>query len=293
MRTFLKQLFYFIVFSIAFFVLINVLYMTVIVSTDWDFKKRLESIKFDDPDFELLALGSSTAFDAIDTELLTLNGVKSYNLAMGGNSVRSSYFQLKEYLSIYTGKPRFILLCLSSYGEDFTLEDVHPIVEVTSVNHKYSLEDVPILKFKWLGFEFLKKIVSIQHRRAKLSYGQLKFQKIIFDDTDYEKKYLDIKKFESAGWIREIAKLCTQNEMELIIIEQPGYKHTQNLSDIGPYILNFNNGYSAPLYNFNNQDFCRIFDAERDWIGNSHLNEFGAVKLTKELIKFVKFNSTP
>jgi hypothetical protein len=71
----------------------------------------------------------------------------------------------------------------------------------------------------------------------------------------------------------------------------PGYKETQNLSEIGPHLLNFNNGCSANLYNLDSKDFCTIFDSEKDWIGNSHLNEFGATKFTKELINIIKNKS--
>ncbi len=41
------------------------------------------------------------------------------------------------------------------------------------------------------------------------------------------------------------------------------------------------------LYNFNSQDFCKRFDYDRDWIGRSHFNEFGATKFTHEVIKVV------
>lgn len=158
-------------------------------------------------------------------------------------------------------------------------------------DHEYGVNDVPILKFKWLGFEFLKKIVSENHRKAKLVYGQVKFQKTIPDNTSFKESYLNIEEFESSHWIGELAKLCNQNGIDLLIIEMPGYKETQNLSEIGPHLLHFNNGYSANLYNFDSKDFCRIFDSEKDWIGNSHLNEFGAIKFTRELISIIKNKS--
>jgi len=60
------------------------------------------------------------------------------------------------------------------------------------------------------------------------------------------------------------------------------------MSETGPYTLCFANGDSAKLYNFNNLDFCEIFDANRDWIGNSHLNEFGAVKFTNEIMSILE-----
>lgn len=288
MRKFVIESLFFILFFSFFAIVINILYLGIIGSTDWEFRKRLEELKFENPDFELLVLGASTALDAIDTELLTSKGIKSYNLALGGNTIRTSYVQLNEYLSKCSKKPQYILLGLNSYGEKFNRDDIHPIVEFTMRGHVYSFNDIPILKFKWLGFEFFKKIISSKHRKAKLSYGQLKFQKVVPDDTNYDESFLNIKEFESARWIGEIAKLCNKKGIELMLLEQPGYKKTQNISSVGPYTLTFDNGYSACLYNFNSQDFCVIFDANKDWIGNSHLNEFGAIKFTKELIKIIK-----
>jgi len=260
----------------------------IIAKTDFDFKKRFESMNFNNPDFELLVLGASTSLDAFDTELLTSNGIKSYNLAIGGSSIRTSYIQLKEYLTICSKRPRYVILGLNSaMVESFNDNKIHPIVEVTMDGHKYSMKDVPILKFKWLGFELVKKIVSKKHRKAKLIYGQLRFQKTAPDNTNYKESYLDIQEFESTPWIGEMAKLCCQNGIKLIVLEMPGYKETQNQSGRGPYRLHFENSHSANLYNFNSKDFCIIFDSDADWIGNSHLNEFGAKKFTSELISML------
>jgi hypothetical protein len=288
MTKFVIRSFYFTLFFGIFFVLINVIYLGIIASTDWDFIKRLESLKFNNSDYKLVVLGASISSDAFDTELLTTNGIKSYNLAIGGSSIRTNYVQLNEYLTICSKRPQYIVLGINTKLESFDDEGIHPIVEVTMKDHKYSLKDTPILKFKWLGFEFLKKIVSKNHREAKLSYGQIKFEKTNPDKTNFHESSLDTLKIISSYWIGELARLCNENGMALLILEMPGYKETQNLSEIGPHILHFNNGVSANLYNFNSKDFCSIFDSESDWIGNSHLNEFGAKKFTKELINILE-----
>lgn len=278
-------------FFALFFLFINVVYLLIIASTDWDFRKRLESINFNNPDFELLVLGASTSLDGIDTELMTTMGIKSYNLALGGSTIRTNYIQLTEYLENYEIMPKYVLLGLNSVHEVFSNENIHPIVEVTMKDHKFGINDAPILKFKWLGFEFLKKVISSKHRNAVLSNGQLKFQKTIPDRTIYITSFLDIDKFESSYWIGEIVKKCTQNGIEIILMELPGYRNIQNLSKTGPHKLNLLNGYTVELYNFNSRNFCLIFDPNKDWIGNSHLNEFGAKKLTQELIRFINNKS--
>ena len=193
----------------------------------------------DGPDYDLLVLGASGAMDAVDTEMLTENKIKSYNLAMDGNTIRTCYIQLSEYLTKCAKMPGYVVLGVNSVNESFTNAGIQPIVDVTMKDHRFCLKDVPILRFKWLAFEFLKKIVSKTHRDAELCYGQLKFQKIIIDNTNYNKIYLNISKFESSVWMGEIAKLCDQNGIEFIILELPGYKEIQNLSEIGPYKLSF------------------------------------------------------
>ncbi|HEY5124474.1 MAG TPA: hypothetical protein VIK14_12135, partial [Ignavibacteria bacterium] len=211
MKKFVIKLFYFAVFFTIYFILINVFYLAILLSTDLDFKKRFESLKLDNPDIEYLILGASTSSVGFNCELLTLNGLKSYNLALSGNSIRTSYIQLNEYLTLYSKKPQYVLIGVNSAIESFNNDVIHPIVEVTMKDHNYSTSDIPILKFKWLGFEFFKKIISKEHRKAKLSYGQLRIQKHVSDKTNYNELYLNIADFESIHWIGEIAKLCNHN----------------------------------------------------------------------------------
>jgi hypothetical protein len=276
-------------FFMIYFSIINLLFLGIIVYTDFDFRKRLETLKFENPNFELLVLGKSLALDGIDTELLTSNGIKSYNLALGGSSLRSNYVQLDEYLKKCGTRPKYVLLGLATYMGISDGDDIHPVVEFTMNNHKYNIHDLPLIKFQWLGAEFAKKIVSKSHRNAKLSYGQLKFQRITPDYTNYNNSRLELKHFEDSKYIGEITKICSQNGIELIILEMPGFKNTQNSSEVGPYLLNLKNGHSVYLYNFNSKQFGEIFTSDKDWIANSHLNESGATKFTKELIKFLKF----
>jgi len=266
------------------------------MSTDEGFMKRLQSLKFDNPDFELLVLGTSFAEYGIDTELLTSQGIKSFNLALGGNSLQTSYIQLGEYITKYTQKPKYALLVFNSYREAPDEEknsEIEPLVETTMKDYKYGLKDAPILRYTWLGTEMIKKLLSSKHRKARLSYGQVKFEKRTPDKTKYDEIYLNIEAIESSYWIGELAKLCNREGIDLMLIEIPGFRETQNLSDIGPYKLHFNNENTALLYNFNSRDFCKIFDSNKDWIGNSHLNEFGAQKFAQELFKVIEETDSP
>jgi len=204
-----------------------------------------------------------------------------------GNPLKTSYVQLNEYLVRYSKKPKYVILGLNSFLDEQT-EYIHPVVDLTMKSHKFVLNDIPIISLRWFGVEFLKKILSSGHRKTKMSFGQVKSPRVNSDKTDYDILNLDLKEFELSYWIGEIAKLCTQNGIELIIIEMPGVKEKQNLTEIGPRTINFVNGYSALLYNLNNQEFCSFINENKDWVGLSHLNETGALKFTIELLKILQ-----
>ena len=42
------------------------------------------------------------------------------------------------------------------------------MVEFTMKGHKYTINDIPIFKFKWLGVDILKKIVSSTYRNTEV-----------------------------------------------------------------------------------------------------------------------------
>jgi len=284
-RLIIKALF-FSFFFISFFILVNFLFVKLLKYTDLDFIKIHESLNFKSPDFDLLIFGTSFAEYGIDAELLTSHGIKSYNLSISGNTAKTSYLQLNDYMARYSKRPLYIILAINSLKELEESEIIQPVFEVTMKDFNYSFTDAPIFKFGYLGTEFIKKLLSSKHRKARLSYGQIKFAKSNPDDTVIDKLFLNIQEIESNHGIGKIAELCRKNDIQMIIIDMPGFKEVQNLSETGPYILQFPNSSYATLYNFRSHNFCKIFDSNKDWIGESHLNEYGAAKFTKELVKF-------
>lgn len=285
MKTFARKSFFFILFFSLFSLVINSLFLGFIILTDLDFKKRIESLKFENPDFDLLVLGTSLAEYGIDAEFLSSQGIKSFNLAFVGSSVKTNYVQLNEYLDNYSNKPKYVVLALNSCLEQFDQDGIQPVVEFTMKDHKYGIKDVPISKFRWAGMEILKKALNSTYRKMYMTLGQKKSIRIEPDYSHFKDLYLSIEKYESAYWIGEIAKLCSKNSILFINVEIPGVRETQNLTEIGPYTLNFANGHAALLYNLNNKDFCTILDENKDWSGMSHFNKYGAEKFTKELIR--------
>jgi hypothetical protein len=293
MRKFVNKAIFFLLFFIGLSVLINSLYLLLITKTDWNFAKRIESIRWEDPDFELLALGTSLGDYGLDAELLTKEGIKSFNLALVGGSIQTSYVQLKEYLEKYEQDPRYVLLFVNAHLEEFNQDGIQPLVEFTMKGQKIDLKDVPISKFQWQTHELFKKALSPSYRSGYTSYGQTRRNSVTPDMSEYQDLEFDLEKYQSAIWIGEMATLCNERGIEFIVIDIPGIRETQNISEIGPYDLRLDNGQKAVLYNLNSREFCKFIDTEKDWSGMSHFNEYGAAKFTTELLKILRENHEP
>jgi len=288
MKKLAKKALFFLLFFIAFSLVLNTVYLYVIMRTDWNFSKRMESLKWEDPDYEALILGTSLADYGVDAEVLTEKGLKSFNLAMVGGTMRTNYIQLEEYLTHYEQAPEYILFFINSYLEEFGEVNIQPVVEFTMEGQKINLKDVPISKFQWQTHELLKKALSSSYRTGYTSYGQTRRNTVTPDHSEYQDIVLDNSEVEAARYIGEMAKLCSGYGVRFIVFEIPGVKETQNISDIGPYTLTFENGAKAELYNLNSQEFCKFIDPEKDWSGLSHFNERGAAKFSQELLKILR-----
>lgn len=262
------------------FGVINLLYLYLLQYTDWDFKKRLESRSLSNPSFEMLIIGNSFAMDGFDAEFITKSGITAYNLAISGASLRTNIIQLEEYLNTYPIKPRYVVLGVGSYFNYFESDIIHPIVDFTLENKKYRITDLPLLKFKWLFKEFLKKIVSKSHRDAKLILGQLRTTKSVPDTSQYNySNKFPMDEFVSNKYIESILQLCKANNIRLFIVEMPGFKDVRHNKTENSLILDTvsKNGIIIDL---NTIEDAKVLVDNEDWIGNSHLNLKGAKKFT-------------
>lgn len=257
--------------------------MLIVFSSDWDFIKRKESLNFQNPDYELLVLGSSLAEYAFDTEILTSEGIRSYNLALVGSSVKTNYVQLKEYLQKYEKRPDYVILAINSYLERFDQEGIQPVVEFTMEGHKFTLKDVPITKFNWAGMELLKKAFRKEYRQTYVSAGHKKSIRIEPDHTQLSNAELNLAEYREAKYIGKIANICSVYDIEFFVIDLPALTETQNKASIGPYDLIFDGSDPVEFYNLNSTEFCEFIDTDRDWSGMSHFNKYGAEKFTMKL----------
>ena len=259
------------------------------MNLDWNFSKRLEAKRLCEPTYENIILGNSLSMDGINSELLSSNN-STYNLSIGGASIKTSYVQLKEYLNICKIKPKRVIIGRGSNTNTLDDENVHPIVEFTMDNYNYKISDLPLIKFKWIATELLKKIVSHDHRNATIVLGQLRINKIVVDNTEINnnpQNDLFIEKYINSSFLKKIVDMCNENEISCILIEMPGFRSERNNLKIGPHKLTLNSLTSVKLYNFNGPSIDNIINPNVDWLANYHLNNTGANKFTRYIRSFI------
>lgn len=268
------------------FGLSNLVFLKLIQKYDWNFSKLMEMDAFEDREFDCLIIGNSLAFDGFDMTQFEENGINAYNCAIAGASIKTNLIQLENYLN-QNKAPKFIIHGLSSYrNTDFNSEIVFPAVDYLYVDSKLSYRELPMIKFKWMGAELLKKVVSKDHRNAKIYRGQLRTVKMIPDKSQLPKNLLtqiDLGRYENAIYLASIDSICLEHNIKLISIEMPAYFECQNAAPIGPIYYKNSNGIKRSFYNLNNVEFCKLFNPTSDWLGDSHLNLYGSQKFTKYL----------
>lgn len=267
------------------FICLNIGYLFLIQKVDWNYKKRIEALNLDTPQYDVIVIGNSLAMDGIDTGLLSENGYSSYNLAMAGASLKTNYIQLHEYLTMYDYKPKYVVLGLGAYMNSFSGDEVHPVVDYTMNDRKISYSDIPMIKFKWIFKELIKKMVSKVHRDAYLNYGQLKFAKKIPDKTTINPdREFPLEKYQSSSLIKSIINTCTERGIKILVVELPGYKEVRHKRSFDCLMLDPDH-QNGILLDYNSIKGCEVYDADIDWVGNHHLNINGAIKCTKQLLE--------
>lgn len=271
------------------FVAVNFLYLFLLPRIDWDFAKAKEASELKGRDIKLLVFGNSTAMDGINTELLSKHFGPSYNFSIGGATLQANYVQLKNYLDNNTA-PEKVLLFLSSAHLSYKKGNfVNPIVEYYygGSENTRGLQEIPLFKFRWLFVENVKKLLSAEHRSAKLVQGQLRIKKTIPDNSILKQTVVacNDKEFytgEGFEFMWQMAALCKEKNIELFIFEMPCWKDAQNdCSDLSVVKLVNGKNFSIQIQNLNNYHLCdSLIDAKTNWLSRNHLNYNGSLKVT-------------
>jgi hypothetical protein len=287
----MKKFLFFISGLLIAFILANYSFLALLPLVDWDFGKTKEAYQFKNQSIKVLVIGNSAAMDGINTEILTTKVGNAYNFSVGGASLQTNYIQLKNYLQ-QNQKPQKVLLFLTSAHYSYsTNTQVNPIVDYyyNDIATTPTLKDIPLFKFRWLFLENIKKILSKNHRNAKVLRGQLSINSVVPDNTNYstaKDSCLQINKYNTAGYdyMWQIASLCKQNSIALEVYEMPCWKAYQN-NCADTLITNSTTNNSIFIKNLNDAVLCNnTLNSNTDWLSKNHLNRSGAIKVTNLLI---------
>lgn len=288
MKLFIKKLFLLVIL----FLIMNYMFLIFITNFVGIFSKSIRVSKLKNQSYKCIAIGNSVVMDGIDSKYLTEKDFSTYNFGLDGTNLKSNYIQLKEYLK-YNKDPDIVLLGLASKPEwvnrYFNDTLVNPIIEYSyNMIDWQKVENIPLIKYRWLNIEYLKKIVSKDFREDEYIQGQLRSKRIAQDKSIFtNENNLKIDDIKNVQYLEDIYNLCKKNRIRLRVLLMPVFKKYQNNESIGINIVPLENTKdSIEIINLNNHNLCsKIIDSNKDWLGNSHLNENGAKKITEFLFR--------
>lgn len=285
MKKFLLKFFYF----LAVAVLLNVLYVLVLLAFSPGFHKVYETVNFKNKDYDIIVLGNSMALDGIDAGYLSENGLSTYNLAIAGDHISTSVKLFRDYLK-ENKKPKQVVVGLSSAIGKSYLNPVpfeNPEVEFFYNPSLYqNIINPPLLNFQWLAVDLFKIIISNDHRNATMVLGQWRTQKVIPDHSQFKASEIKMIDYRDP-FLQELADLCKQEQIQLVLTELPGSKAKQNQL---PYVYQarLKDDSQITVYNLNNHEVAsRLLDDSKDWLAQDHLNQHGGRKVTTFLLHHI------
>ncbi len=273
------------------FVVVNIIFISVVKSVDWNFSKAREIAQFNDEKFKVLVFGNSTALDGVNTEMLSSYFGESYNFALGGATLEANYVQLRDYLKS-NSKPDRVLFFLSSCHVNYKkLGTINPMIEDKEAPKNVSLKELPLYKFRWLFIENIKKLISSQHRAATLRKGQLQMNKSIADQTVYKGLNIDCLELNNYlgvefNYFWQMYELCLDKSIDFEIFEMPCWKGSRN--ECNDIFIKNDKVDSLIVYNLNNRHLAdSLLNPTSDWLSENHLNYSGSVKITNKIISIL------
>lgn len=292
----------------AFLLIVFCIYQSIIPVFE---NKSEEELSKDYRDFEkdifdVVFLGSSAMKNAVyPMQLYHEYGIASYNLGCGSQSMASSYYLIKEI--IREQKPDLIVLdCIFSKHPTAYLSEEHLHYVTDAMNYPEKLELVFDIVPSGSRMDFLFEMGIYHNRfnalsREDFSYGnnytygaKVHYWSKPFDDnyeltTDSE----PIPEI-SEEYLLKTIELCKENDVELLLTVLPlDYTAVSDTMDRNVWQKYFNYIQEiAEEHNINYMNFMYQvgetgIDAQTDYDGGTHLNYWGAVKMTSYLGNYI------
>lgn len=273
----------------------NILFLILLLQYVPGFNKVHEMSKFKDKDYDLIVLGNSMALDGIDASYISEQGIKSYNLSLGGIHISTTLELFENYLA-HNNRPEMVVIGLSSaVGRSYLNPVAYHNPEVDFFYQPSLWKNItnpPLLNFQWLAIEMIKIIASKEHRNATMISGQWRTKKTIADNSSFDQNRAAPLYYDNV-YFQRLLHICEEKNIKAIVVEMTGSKKTQNLV---PFEKEFAISATKKIkvYNLNNRQIAtELISPRTDWLSPDHLNIFGAAKETQFLFhKVIQPNYT-
>lgn len=231
-----------VLFCISFFILEKVFFLLILYSPTLEVDKRLEMVLKGNIEKEIIVLGSSRgARDIIANQLESEIGLSAYNLSYPGSDIEFHEYVLRTLIK-FNEPPKFLILAIDVVSEispsesiKFRLDRLYPLIKYDFVNQEminrgeksklswfFSLARINKRNFdvrpkKFAALDTLMSCgsmpISFQRKKITFDYKQKHREYLIENELEYKKKLYS-----------KIQKICSQNNIDLIICFPPNYK---------------------------------------------------------------------
>lgn len=261
---------------------------------------------YDNDIFDVIFLGSSVMLnDVYPLQLYDEYGIASYNLGCGSQSVASSYYLAQ--IAIEEQHPDLIVFDCNMCQEGLvysTEEKFHYVTDAltTLQKRKMVLELVP--QESWVNFFYE---MNVYHDRWKeLSENDFDYTehgtygaKVHFDVDPLGEYVITTETAPlpevSEEYLRKIIQLCKENDVELLLTVLPmNFSAQYDIYDRNEWQKYYNTiQIIADEENVNYLNFMYHtdevgLDPEKDYQGDTHLNGWGAPKMTTYIGSYIK-----
>lgn len=257
----------------------------------------------DDGTVDLLVLGSSHAFEDVNTSVLYEQyGISSYILAGSVQPFWNSYYYLQEALK--NQRPQMIVLEGYAATQNFNYNDHSRIIKnnlgirdisarIESIMVSSPADKVDDYIFSYRLWHSRYQEISDSDFKDYYEKPRFKYYKgfgVNFATTSFEtpdvRNYqgmTDINKKEEE-YFRKIIELCRQQEIPLMIVISP-YVLSEGEQQKFIYLESIASEYHIPFINYNSEEaYSRMgIDFNNDMADMAHLNYLGNIKYTNVL----------
>lgn len=258
---------------------------------------------------DVLVLGSSHAFEDVNTEILYDEyGIAAYVLAGSVQPLWNTYYYLKEALK--TQKPKLVVIEGFMTSQDFEYSDNSRIIKnclgIRDIRNridalKVSVPEGQIMdylldyrlwhsRYTELGADDFRQYYDVPKYRYYKGFG-MNFDMNSQEEPDvdkaaYQKSKPVIAKEEE--YYRKTVELCQEQKIPVMTVISP-YPLSAEEQQKHNYLKKVSDEYGISFVNFNSSDFYRRMelDFNSDFSDSDHLNYQGNEKYTRVLAGYM------